>query len=366
MKRSFVPPARQALCVLVGALACGAACTPNQGVKPGAPELIEFTIVQAGPTVTTVTSTTPACVSGIASGDACLPMGRASGADGGTDTPADALCQDVADNNWCTCVADGTDDTMGTWSCAPFTNVMAVIAVFDRLLDTAPLDPGDAAGLVSVVTTTASAGAPTIELLSNYSSTGDPNGLIFNKIFGPLFGNFRGDGPSLYAAPQPEFPSDATVTVNLDATMVRAKDGTTPFVGTGLLQGGTLVFTMAPFAATVVPPDPPTMDMPDPPIAVTIAFTNFADNAGCGPPNAVDPTMSPPPCVTLPHITVTANGAPVAVDVTSADGSAMSIAPPKSGPWPAGATIVVSIDATTVNLLGQPIAAAATATFTAR
>ena len=35
------------------------------------------------------------------------------------------------------------------------------------------------------------------------------------------------------------------------------------------------------------------------------------------------------------------------------------------GAWPAGATIVVTVDATTTNLLGQTIAAAATVTFTA-
>ena len=63
MKRSFPPPVRDAL--LVFALSCGAACTPNQGVKPGAPELIEFTIVQAGPMATTVKPDTPDCMSGI-------------------------------------------------------------------------------------------------------------------------------------------------------------------------------------------------------------------------------------------------------------------------------------------------------------
>ena len=35
MKRSFPPPAREALCALVGVLVCGAACEPNQDVPPG-------------------------------------------------------------------------------------------------------------------------------------------------------------------------------------------------------------------------------------------------------------------------------------------------------------------------------------------
>ena len=125
MKRSFLPPARDAL--LVFALTCGAACTPNQGVKPGAPELIEFTILQAGPTATTVRADTPDCMSGIASGTACLPMGGDAG-DGGVGLPVDSLCRDATAQNWCTCVADATDGTMGVWSCEPFTNVMAVVA----------------------------------------------------------------------------------------------------------------------------------------------------------------------------------------------------------------------------------------------
>ena len=37
MKRSFPPPAREALCALVGVLVCGAACEPNKDVAPGPP-----------------------------------------------------------------------------------------------------------------------------------------------------------------------------------------------------------------------------------------------------------------------------------------------------------------------------------------
>ena len=344
MNRSFPPPAREALCVLVGALACGAACSPNNGVKPGAPELIEFIIVQAGPTATTITPATVECVNPIATGDACLPMGSMAGADGGVDVPADTLCRNGTANNWCSCVPDAADGTMGKWSCEPFANVMAVIAVFDRLLDPTQLDPGDAAGLTDVVT--AKAGTPSVDMLTDYSSTGSPNGFIFN-LFGPaFFGNFRGNGPSLYAAPQPVFPSDATIEVSLDANKVRAKDGTTPFKGEGLLQSGTLIFSTAPYTATVTAPDAPTTDVPDPPISATVSFTNFTDPTG--------------------HITATANGAAVAVDVESADGGATFSVTPTSGSWPTGATIVVTVDATTQNLGGQMVAAAASTTFTAR
>ena len=126
--------------------------------------------------------------------------------------------------------------------------------MFDRLLDTTPLDPGDASGVTDVVTTEGGAGAPVITLLTDYSSTGAADGLVFN-LFGPFFGNFRANGPSLFSAPQPEFPSGTTVTVSLQADKVRAKDGTTPFTGNGLLQGGQLVFTMAAFSAVVNAPD---------------------------------------------------------------------------------------------------------------
>ena len=254
MKRSFPPPARHAL--LVFALCCGAACTPNQGVKAGAPELIEFTIVQAGGMATTVKPDTPDCMSGIASGAACLPMGGGAG-DGGVGLPADSLCRDATAPNWCTCVADADDGTMGIWSCEPFANVMAVIAVFDRLLDTAPFETGDAAGLTDVVTADTT---PATDLLTDYSATGARDGFIFNIFGSGVLRQLPRDGPSLYSAPQPEFPSGATVTISLDAQKVRAKDGTTPFTGDGLLQAGQLVFTMAPFSASVTAPADPAMD----------------------------------------------------------------------------------------------------------
>ena len=348
MKRSFPPPAREALCALVGVLVCSAACEPNQDVPPGAPVLKEFTIVMGGTTPTTVTAETPDCPAGIVGTEACLPMG------------GDGLCRQASAMNWCNCFPDAADDTglTGAWDCAPFANVTAVIAVFDRLLDTAPLDPGDTAGVTDVVTTEGGAGAPVIMLVTDYSATGAADGLIFN-LFGPFFGNFRGNGPSLFSIPDPEFPSGTTITVSLQANKVRAKDGTTPFTGNGLLQGGQLVFTMAPFSATVSAPADATMDP-----TFSIAFTNFADTAGCGPPTADTMDVDPPLCVTAAHITATANGAPVTIEVSSADGSTVSVAP-AGGAWPAGATIVVTLDATTTNLLGQPIDMAASDTFTA-
>lgn len=365
MKRSFPPPAREALCALVGVVLCGAAaCEPNQDVPPGAPVLKEFTIVSGGTTPTTVTAATPDCPAGIVGSEACLPMGEMA-----TMTPPDGLCRQASAMNWCNCVPDAADMTgaTGNWDCSPFTNVTAVIAVFDRLLDTTELDPGDAPGVTDVVTTMAGTGAPAITLVTDYSATGSPNGLIFN-LYGPFFGNFRANGPSLFSAPDPEFPSGTTVTVSLQADKVRAKDGTTPFTGEGLLQGGTLVFTMAPFSAVVVaaqPTVPATADAPEMPATpAMVAFTNFAATAGCGPPTPDPMDQDPPLCETAAHITATANGAPVAIDVASGDGSTMIVTPMGGGWWPAGATVVITVDAATTNLLDQPIDAAASVTFT--
>jgi hypothetical protein len=357
MKRSFPPPAREALCALVGVLVLGAACEPNQDVPPGAPVLKEFTIVVGGTTPTTITADTPDCPAGIVGGEACNPMGD----------PPDGLCRQASAMNWCNCVPDPMDAMASIWDCSPFTNVSAVIAVFDRLLYTPPLDPGDTSGVTDVVTTMAGAGAPQIMLVTDYSSTGAANGLIFN-LYGPFFANFRGNGPSLFSAPDPEFPSGTTVTVSLQANKVLAKDGTTPFTGNGLLQGGTLVFTMAPFSAVVVaaqPFMPATADSPEMPTTpAMVAFTNFADTAGCGPPTPATDDEDPPLCTTAAHITATANGAPVAIDVASGDGSTMIVTPMGGGAWPVGATVVITVDAATTNLLGQPIAAAASETFT--
>ena len=198
----------------------------------------------------------------------------------------------------------------------------------------------------------AGAGAPAITLLTDYSSTGAADGLIFN-LFGPFFGNFRANGPSLFSAPQPEFPSGTTVTVSLQADKVRAKDGTTPFTGNGLLQGGTLVFTMAPFSAVVLPATPlmpATADAPEMPATpAMVAFTNFADRRS----RRHD------------HRHRQRRGGRRSSSRPSTAAPTFSVKPMGGGAWPAGATVVITVDAATTNLLDQPIDAAASVTFTA-
>src|SRR5262249_8942941 len=117
----------------------------------------------------------------------------------------------------------------------------------------------------------------------------------------------------------------------------------------------------APFAVAVIPPEKPEMD----PTAI-VSFTNFVEPPGCFTDD--DPMSKDMPCATAAHITVTANGAPTPFNVASNDGTTFTVTPskpPMGGPCPAGATIVVTIDAVPVNLLGQTLTAGATGMFTA-
>jgi hypothetical protein len=325
MKRSF-PPTREGLVGLAAVAIVGLACEPDNGVKPGAPVLTQIVITQAGGASTTITSETPDCAAGIVGAEACDPA-------------ADSLCRQVAAMNFCNCLADATDMTMGLWDCSPFANVTGVVAVFDRVLDTAPFDMGDPSGIVDFADVSAGAGAPPFSTVSDYAANGTPNGLI-TVLGGLFFGNVRLPGPSVLTAGVPAFPSGTTVTVRLEGTEVRAKDGHTPFRGDGLLQDGTISFTTAAFSASISPPDPAAPDM----TPATVAFTNFVD-----------------PATIVDHVHVTSNGAAFAgVDVTS-DGATATVTPTTA--WPASATIVVTVDATAENLLGQTIAAPAMATF---
>jgi hypothetical protein len=249
------------------------------------------------------------------------------------------MCRQVDAMNFCTCAPDAMDMTMGAWGCPPFANVTTVIAIFDRLLDPEPLDPGEDPGIMNLLDVSAGAGAPMFDTVTDYSSSGTPMGLI-TVLGGLFFGNHRLAGPSLLTTAMPGFPSGTAITVRLDGTVVRAKDGRTAFTGEGLLQDGTLTFTTAPFAAAITVPDPAMPDM----TPVTIGFTSDVD-----------------PATIVAHVHVTSNGAAFAgVDITS-DGHSVTVTPTTT--WPAGATIVVSVDATAQNLLGQTIAAAASEMF---
>src|SRR5436190_8460364 len=217
MKRSFPPPAREALfgaIALATLLGLGTACEPDNNVQPGAPVLTTMIMIGPGGATTTVTKDTPDCPPGIVGSEACDPS-------------MDTLCKHPAPG-WCNCVADMADMTMGAWDCSDV-GVLAVVAIFDRLLDTAPFDAKYPDGITNAMTaTTPSASAPQFQVISDYASTGTPMGV--NPLFATfVFGNPRNTGPSLFAMPDPAFPSSAAVTLQLEAAQVHAKDGTTAF-----------------------------------------------------------------------------------------------------------------------------------------
>ncbi|HVY40877.1 MAG TPA: hypothetical protein VHM31_23220 [Polyangia bacterium] len=76
---------------LAAALAGAGACAPNNSVKPGAPVLIEVSIVEGGgATITSIPPSAALCAAGTASGGAC-------------STTSDKTC--VLAKNWCRCGA---------------------------------------------------------------------------------------------------------------------------------------------------------------------------------------------------------------------------------------------------------------------
>jgi hypothetical protein len=261
---------------------------------------------------------------------------------------ADTLCRDAAASHWCSCVADQADMTMrmGTWSCDPFVNVISTIAIFDRVLDTAPLDPDEpTTSLADIATAMAGTDTPVL-VVTDYGSNGTPTGLVIPlfAVFGA--GNFRTEGPSLFTVPESGFPSGATITVALNAGKVKAKDGTTPFVGTGALLDGVIKFATAAFTATVTEPDTSAMSMDT--NTVTVAFSNLVD--------AVAVT---------PHITATVTTGAVttaaAVTVTAVDDTTVAVAPVT--PWPAGSMITITVDAATPSKTGETLGTAVTKSF---
>jgi hypothetical protein len=222
--------------------------------------------------------------------------------------------------------------TPGTWSCDPFSAVIAVFAVFDRLLDTAPLDPGPAAGLPDIATVT-SAGTP-VPVLTDYSPNGSPDALVLR------FYSLRWEGPSLYTLPDAgAFAANSPYTVELNPTKVLAKDGTTPFSATGALLDGRFSFLTPPFSASFVPP----ISWFNPDI-VFLTFSNLVDLE-----TIVD--------VVTPHLTATVNGAPVDVAIAPMNEGTLMIIP--AAPWPPGATVVISVDAAfdATSLLGEALTA---------
>jgi hypothetical protein len=406
MKRLFPQIERPVLVGLAAALATfGAACSPNQSVKPGAPVLTEIDIVENPYTATNVTSI-PSNVTDCPTGAAGDGGGATDAGVGGTTAAATGgmcdptvpvpICRQVSAKNWCRCFANtppspppaptctdaGTPDAGaasadgsvdagaadaasdaavplgGTWNCEPFAPTSVALFVFDRLLDTAPFDPGDGGGVPNVATTMISPTPPNpVAVTVDYASNGSPNEIIF-----PLLGAFRSDGPSLLFAGQPALPTAAAVTITLDPTKVRAKDGKTAFMGTGFFAAGSLTYSTAGFTGSITAP-------PTTPLA--------ADAGACAiPPTTVTPDSTPAtitfnnlvdPTAIATHVTITATSVtgPIAFTPSSADGLTVSITPATaSGNWPASSTITITVDPTATDLDGDAVGAVMPVSFT--
>jgi hypothetical protein len=173
-------------------------------------------------------------------------------------------------------------------------------------------------------------------------------------LFATFFsGNFRDHGPSVYGMPDPAFPSSAAVTVTLQPGQLRSKGGE-PFTASGLLQSGMVSFTMPAFTGSVVPAD---AMHPDP----SVLFTNYVADEK-------DAQGNPNPNFIGNHIKVTADGADITAQVVfTVSPAAVTISPNPMTlmAWPTGKVIVIDVDASTVNALGQVIDAAQTGMFTA-
>lgn len=357
MKRPF--PRFEVLGLTVALV--GVACTPSNSVQPGAPVLMEMEVVEnGGYNITTVTAMTSGCPTGTMDGVACAS--------------ADPACQQLTTNILCHCVAGATPTTTpadagasdagasdaapkfdGAWSCS-FAPTATVLYVFDRLLYTPPLDPGDSGTVPNLSMNTFDPQPATpVALLGDYAANGSPNEVVF-----PLLGDFRSDGPSILFAAAPTLPSGNTVTVTLDKTKVLAKDGRTPFTGTGPLIDGTLKFVTTKFIATPAGPPPPMgaadaapmLPLPDMTPA-TVVFSNLVDPATIGTHITVGAVPTGSPTGTL--------ATPVAVDVASMDGINVTITPKTT--WPASSDITITVDAATADLVGDTLGTDTKTTF---
>ena len=376
---------------LIGAGLLGASCSLNNDVKPGAPVLTFMSIFESTG-VTDISGGEPACPTTAQDGASCDPMN-------------DGLCQSV--HSWCRCLAGQT--SQATWSCS-FEPTSTVLASFDRLLDTEPLDydPMIAAGRTDVASIASTPGKMP-GAITDYASNGSETALIFKLVTPcPMPCNIF-HGPHLIISGSPTLPSGSSITVTLDKTKVRAKDHTSLFVGSGVIKDGVLTFATAPFAAAITvpvapPPDGGATDAADAESDGGVADASddadaaVSDGGGddaageagtdaaateTAPPPLPEPVMAGMQVVTIafnnltdqaqigPQITVTVNGAPftdvvvAATDAMKPDvpAKAYAVSPLMNASWPAGAVITITVGAAAADLQGVTLGAPASATF---
>ena len=314
------------------------------------------------------------------------------------DPQTDGPCQVVGASdggavvppNWCRCREVSGCTEFGpsplpvppTWNCGPFAPTTPVIAVFDRLIDTAPFDPNDGGPINNVASLQPA--TPMANLDSVYTPNGSPEfddagnykTLLFPIYQHCVYGTYGTDGPSLMLVADPQLPTGATVTFKLNPTTVRAKDGRTPFASSGALLDGMVTFQTTAFDATLTVPTAPATD----------AGAGDAGTAdGSVPPATVSPDMTAvqidftaPVDVTKDYvdIKVVVNGTTeLQIVLTQPDGgipsnilaasptpTSITLTPVSN--WPANSTITVTVEATTTDLIGEPLPTAKSASFT--
>jgi hypothetical protein len=247
MKRLFpraVPETLVALMFLGGA--CG---SPSSNPPAGAPVLTTLSIVDASNHnnhFVDVTAATPNCAMGSAEGQDCDPGTAVCELDG------NVVCQCVAKDMCDPSIKPDAAVTGGTLNCT-FPALSAVLATFDRLLDTAPFTAMTPVAMLSATPPATPTPTPDTE----YNSAGAATGLIFTAAFNDP------TGPSIVTSGVPAIPTASTVTVTLDKGTITAKDKT-PFTGMNLLADGKIAWKTTSFSASITvpaPPPPMSMDM---------------------------------------------------------------------------------------------------------
>jgi hypothetical protein len=202
--------------------------------------------------------------------------------------------------------------------------------VFNQLLDgdkiETILDGGGVVGRTDVASLTwtgAPAGAPAIQAVTTY----DPTGAVGVTI----------PAPSVVVHAEPGLPSGAMLSLALVRDKITSKKGT-PFVG-----ATSYMLQTAPFSVEVNSMDGETVA---PEFTFSLTFSNVpAESIGGA-------------------VTVTAGGAPVAIDVKPDDMNPLvRVVTPQGGAWPVGPAYVLTVGAAGADLFGVKLAAPATLGF---
>jgi hypothetical protein len=236
-------------------------------------------------------------------------------------------------------------------------------AVFDRLLDPTVIEELKDAGPVGAagVAVIDWSGRP-VANTGKYTPNGDAK---FTLIYPP--------GPSVDVTPDEGLPSDSMLTVSLNPEHVRSHDQTMPFKTDDEVVD-TLTFTTEALAVTIAVPEPVAAD----------GGTDDDGGADGGAAPGVAPSVASdfavpitfnnqtaPATVNAISVTATVGGVPVAVPAKevaavqdSMNAALWTVPPPKSGGWPAGAVVTVTVNTTAADKFEKTLGAAVTATFT--